>query len=297
MEVRTIKSGYWIAGLVLLAAALILTAHFSTNTREFSQFNDNWNGTSQFFSLLDRHHTVMVQESSQLAPYRNSALLLIIAPRRAPTSEEILAYQGFLDRGNTLILADDFGSGKEILRRIGSRITVEGGNLSSIDRHYADPYTLIVYQTRNASPVQNCHALIMNRPSALDGGEPLMMSSVMSWVDVNGNRRLDSDEMMGQFAVISQEEISRGRIVVIADPSIFINSMQDPDPAWDNPRLMQNLVDYPGTVLVDQMNSRTMDTDGMSSILHVLRTQFIFEVLFFGILMLVIAWVWRQKIL
>ena len=59
MGVRTIKAAFWVAGIVLLASALILTAHLTSNTLEFSQYNANLNGTSRFFSDLDRHHTVM----------------------------------------------------------------------------------------------------------------------------------------------------------------------------------------------------------------------------------------------
>ena len=101
-------------------AALILTAHLTSNNLEFSRYNTNWNGTSQFFSDLDRHHTEMILDRTQLAPYQNNALLLIIAPERSPTGAEITAYQAFLDRGNTIVLADDFGTGAEILRRIGA---------------------------------------------------------------------------------------------------------------------------------------------------------------------------------
>ena len=144
---KTIKAAFWVVGIVLLMAALILTAHLTSNNLEFSRYNTNWNGTSQFFSDLNRHHTVMILDRTQLAPYQNNALLLIIAPERSPTGAEITAYQAFLDRGNTIVLADDFGTGGEILRRIGSRITIPGGNLSSIDREYADPYTIVVYRT------------------------------------------------------------------------------------------------------------------------------------------------------
>jgi hypothetical protein len=278
-------------------AALILTAHLTSNNLEFSRYNTNWNGTSQFFSDLDRHHTDMILDRTQLAPYQNNALLLIIAPERSPTGAEITAYQAFLDRGNTIVLADDFGTGGEILRRIGSRISILDGNLSSIDREYADPYTIVVYPAGNASPVENCGALIMDRAAPLDGGDPLMMTSILSWVDTNGDRRLDANEEMGQFPVISAEEISRGRIVVISDPSIFINSMQDFGGTWGNQCLINNLVNYQGPVLIDQMNSRTQDTEGMSGIFHVIRTQFIGEVLFFGFLVLIAAWLWREKIL
>jgi hypothetical protein len=239
----------------------------------------------------------MIRERAQLSSYRNTALLLIIAPARHPTGDEITAYQSFLDRGNTIVLADDFGTGREILQKIGSRITILPGNLSSIDRQYADPYTIVVYRTENQTPVENSRALIMNRPAPLEGGEPLVMTSIMSWVDANGDRRITRNEMMGKFAVISAEEISKGRIVVISDPSIFINSMQDLDESYDNHRLINDITGHNGTVLVDQMNSRTADAEGMSGILHVLRTQFMIEVLFFGMLMLVVAWAWKKKIL
>ncbi|MDP3563098.1 MAG: DUF4350 domain-containing protein, partial [Methanoregula sp.] len=132
----TIRTAFWVAGIVLLGAALILTAHLTSNTMEFSEYNQNWNGTSEFFSQLDRHHTARILESSQLAPHRDNALLLILSPSRSPTGEEITAYQAFLDRGNTIVIADDFGTGSEILQRIGSRITIQKGNLSSIDRQY-----------------------------------------------------------------------------------------------------------------------------------------------------------------
>ncbi|WP_292423366.1 DUF4350 domain-containing protein [Methanoregula sp.] len=294
---KIIKAAYWIVGIVLLMAALILATHLTSNNLDFSQYNPDWNGTSRFFSDLDRHHTVMVQDSAQLASYRNNALLLIIAPERSPTGAEITAYQAFLDRGNTIVLADDFGTGREILQRIRSRITILDGNLSSIDREYADPYTIVVYPVENASPVENCGAIVMDRPAPLDGGEPLVMTSILSWVDTNGDRRININEVMGEFPVISAEEISRGRIVVISDPSIFINSMQDIGDRWGNRCLLNNLIHYNGTVLVDQMNSRTRDAEGMSGIFHVLRTQFIVEVLFFGFLVLVAAWAWREKIL
>ena len=115
---KIIKAAYWIVGIVLLMAALILATHLTSNNLDFSQYNPDWNGTSRFFSDLDRHHTVMIQDSAQLASYRNNALLLIIAPERSPTGAEITAYQAFLDRGNTIVLADDFGTGREILQRI-----------------------------------------------------------------------------------------------------------------------------------------------------------------------------------
>ena len=52
---KTIRATTWIAVAVLVAAAFILVMHLSTNTMEFSHYNSGWNGTSLFFSDLDRH--------------------------------------------------------------------------------------------------------------------------------------------------------------------------------------------------------------------------------------------------
>jgi len=291
------RAAFWVAGAVLLAAALVLTVHLSANTLEFSRYNTGWNGTSQFFSDLDRHHVSMITDFAQLASCPNNTVLLVIAPARKPPEKEISAYRAFVERGNTIVLADDFGSGNDMLRGIGSRIFILEGNLSSIDREYADPYSVVVYRTANETITGHSAALVLNRPAPLAGGEPLFMTSIMSWIDENGDRRINSDEVMGKFPVMSAETIGRGRVVVLSDPSIFINSMQDLDPQWDNRRFVQDILNANGTVLIDQMNSRTRDAEGISEILHLIRTTITTELLFLGVLVLAAAWAWRRKIL
>ena len=290
------KTSFWIAGLVLLASALLLTAHLTSNTFEFSQYNTGWNGTSVFFFGLDRHRVASVLDPADLAPYRNNTLLLLIAPERLPTGQETAAYRSFLERGNTILLADDFGTGNAILRGIGSRIIILPGNLSSIDRVYNDPYSVVAYPVANVSPVRSVSALVLNRPAPLEGGDSLLTSSIMSWIDNNGNKRIDRDEMMGRFAVMAQEKVGRGEIIVLSDPSIFINSMQDPGAKWDNRQLIRDLVDRADPVLIDQMNSRTTGTEGMSIILHVLKTTLSTEIVFIVVLLLIAAVAWRKKL-
>ena len=268
------RAAFWIAGIVLLSATLLLAAHLSGNALEFSRYNTGWNGTSVFFSGLDRHRVTDILDPAELA-----------------------AYRAFLERGNMIVIADDFGTGNAILKSIGSRIVILPGNLSSIDREYADPYSIVVYRTTNTSPVQSVSALVLNRPAPLEGGEPLIMSSIMSWVDRNGDKRINSDEVMGKFPVMAKERIGSGELVVLSDPSIFVNTMQDLDARWDNQRLIQDLVDRTSPVLIDQMNSRTSDTEGMSTMLHVLRTTLSIEIVFVVLLMLFAAVAWRRKLL
>ena len=292
----SIRAATWIAGLVILAAAFILVVHLSANNMEFSRYNAGWNGTSQFFFDLDRHRISDISEPSQLAGYPRNTTLLIIAPNRNPTPGEIAAYSAFLKDGGTIFLADDFGSGNAILNGIGSHITILPGNLSSLDRRYADPYMVVAYRSVEDGQVLLPADIALDRPAALDGGTPLMLSSVMSWSDANGDKRLNMGESMGMFPVMASEDFGNGRLIVLSDPSIFINSMYTQPENANNRLFIDGLVNGEGKILIDQMNSRTSDANGFSGVLHLLRNTIIIEVLIIGILMLGTAWAWKRKI-
>jgi len=295
LVVTKIRAAFWIAGVVLLLAVLVVVGHLSTNSLEFSRYNSGWNGTSQFFSDLDRHRLVEIADPARLDAYPENSTLFIIAPERPPTETERAAFKAFIERGNTIVLADDFGTGNAILRGIGSRISIRQGNVSSIDREYADSYSAVAYPYANVSLTHDIRKILLNRAAPLEGGTTLVRTSIMSWIDANGDRRINNDERLGAFTVIAAEEIGSGRLIVISDPSIFINSMYAPDPRWDNRVFISKLVDGNGAILVDQANSRTREAQGFNEILHVIRTTLVLEVVLLSALMLAIAWAWRTK--
>lgn len=292
---KTIRAATWIAGAVLLAAAFILVMHLSANNLEFSRYNAGWNGTSSFFSDLDRHRCMEISDPKKLAGHPHTTILLIIAPHRHPTAEELAAYGGFLKEGNTIFLADDFGTGNEILAGIGSRVSILPGNLSSLDRRYSDPYSVIAYRTAEESPVSLPVDLVLNRAAPLEGGSPLMLTSVMSWTDANGDRRLNAGEDMGTFPVMVTDSLGSGQLIVLSDPSIFINSMYSQTENGNNRYLIQKIVARDGPVLIDQMNSRTADASGLGEILHVIRNTVNMEIFILCLLMLGTAWAWKKK--
>jgi hypothetical protein len=124
-----------------------------------------------------------------------------------------------------------------------------------------------------------------------------MATSIMSWIDDNGDKKINTNELLGKFTVMAAEKIGRGRLVVLSDPSVFVNTMQDLDDTWDNKRFISSLIgngEYP--VVIDQMNSRTSDTEGVSTMLHVIRTTLSIEIVVVVLLMLFAAVAWRRKV-
>ena len=290
------KPVLWFVGLLVAASLVLASVHLAANTLDSSRYNLGWNGTSRFFSDLDRNRVTDVTSLAALGSRRNS-LLLIIAPAREYSDKEIPAYRRYLEDGNTIVLADDSGLGNGLLMGLGSRIVIQRGPLLSFDREYNDPAMIVVTPVKNASVPGDPSRMVLNEPGSVEGGEPLLTSSFMSWTDANGNGRIDSSEPLGRHAVLAREDLGKGELLVLADPSIFINSMYGPEGPGDNRKFISYLVTNSSTVLIDQVNSRTAGDAGTSLAVHALRKDPVatFAILAAGVLVIAAVWMRRGR--
>jgi len=185
-----------------------------------------WNGTSEFFGSLTNAGATEIRDSSDLAG-RTGSLLLIIAPEKPFNEWESEEIRDFLMRGNVVFLADETGLSNTLLEGLDSRIRVIPANLTSIERHYDDSSSVIVYPSSPDPFNSGIENLVLNSPSHAKGGTPLFVTSLLTWTDENGNGRLDETEELGRYPVLSREFIGDGTLYVLSDPSVFINGMQE----------------------------------------------------------------------
>ncbi|WP_440949186.1 DUF4350 domain-containing protein [Methanosphaerula subterraneus] len=256
----------WVIGAVLLIAVIALFLHLSSTDVEFSRYNPQWNGTSTVLETLEDRGAVMVDDPSTLAG-RTGATLLVIAPGRGPTAGERAAYRDFVASGNTLLLADDFGEGNALLDAVGATIRLDQRNLSSLDREYEVPAAPLGFPVVGAPLGATWTSVVFNHPVAVTGGTPFLETSLLSWIDENGNERADATEPLGRFSLAATESVGGGRVVVIGDASLFINAMQHLRDG-ENEQVIRDLTG--GTLLIDQHLSRTAAASGpISTILWV----------------------------
>lgn len=277
-----------IAGVITLITLLIIGIHLSTGNEEFSRYNPGWNGTSGFFSLLEPHHSMDILRLSDLDG-RGNATLLIIAPSAPYPVLDLGGIRKFVESGNTLFIADESGVSNSILQGIGSSITIQPGVLGSIDRAYNDPYVIVTIPDSDHPLVRNLTSLVLNHGSALTGGQPLIQSGMMSWIDSNKDRRVSEDESFGRRVVMARESIGAGEVIVLSDSGIFINSMLDIGDLWGNREFISRLVSYRPTLCVDQMISMTMVPAGPGSLVYLLRNTHDLKLLFVMIILLIIG--------
>ena len=212
----------WAVLLILLLAAGAAYAHATTTTEEFSRYNVGWNGTSM----------LAAEEVRDLAHLDPAATLLVLAPDRPFTAEDVGYLRLFLDSGGRVLVADEGGNANRLLADLGSTMRVRPGNLSSLDRDHADPGLFTVRVTGNSTLFAGIETVLANRPAAVEGGDPLIETSILTWDDADGD-------------VICAHE---GNLTVLGDPSLFINAM-----LAENPEFIQNL----RPVKIDGVHSRT----------------------------------------
>jgi hypothetical protein len=245
--------------LAVLALVVVLLALPFGGPREaqLSAYGDSWDDVSDFRADLegrtDRPFEVRTLSSSACAlssiEDATGHLYLVIGVERDYTTAEWRAVRGFIDRGGAVVVADDYGSGNSLLRGgsellgmpfplagAGPPLVFSGERLADV-RVERNP--LLV---RVSVPVPGGRELqlLLNDPSCLienedywgdpnaprqppaaEGFQVLARSTDRSWMDEDRDGERDPGENSRSFPVVAVED----DIVLISDPSIFINDM------------------------------------------------------------------------
>ena len=224
----------WAVLLILLLAGGVVYAHTITTSEEYSRYNVGWNGTS----------ALPAEEIHDLRDPGTGVTLLVLAPYKEFTADEVDSLRAFLDRGGRVLIADEEGNANRLLADLGSTIRVRPGNLSSLDRDHAAPGLFSVRVVENDTLFAGIETVRVNRPAAVEGGEPLLETSPLTWDDADGDGRPGGAETFGTAVVCAKE----GNLTVLGDPSLFINAM-----LAENPEFIENLQ----PVQIDAVHSRT----------------------------------------
>lgn len=253
------KKAAVITAIVLLIAAAALLIQFSGTDTEYSRFNTNWNGTSDFFASADAPD---IYDYKDLEGKTNTTLL-VIAPTKEFGGNALLTY---VKSGNTLIIADQSGNANRfLLTTAGTGIRVVDAPLRSSDWEYKDAGLIRGYVTEGSSLFgTDAEKLFVNYPGYVTGGKTILETSQLSWIDTNGNNVADKDEPLKVYSLAASYTIGSGKIIVISDPSIFVNSMQNIQ-YKENTAVLNALKEQ--NLLIDQTASDTAKGGGIFGLL------------------------------
>lgn len=228
---------------------LVMLAWFLPSNDDFRTENPFWNGTRD----MSLNYTTSPLESLSTLPHVPQEATLILIPYLDFTIGELEELNSFITRGGTLILADDYGYGNQILEYLGLKARFSNQILlDPLDNYKNNWFPRIAYFKPNPL-TNNLESLVFNHATSLTNiatGEIMAMSSLFSFLDLNSNQIHDEDEPIGRLPVFSRHNLGDGQVMLISDPSIFINSMEA---QGSNHNVIQNIAAFTNSnLLIDQ---------------------------------------------
>jgi hypothetical protein len=289
----------WDVPRVLLAALVVATllglvVAASTSSAAFGLYNPNFEGTSELRSVADEAdtETTVIQNTSGYRTADPGTVALVLAPDRGYTERELASMRGYLNRGGTLVVAEDVGTtGNDLLDGLGASARVNGTLLRDERHNYQSPALPVARNvTDNQTLTRGVGSLTLNYGSTVEPGDGnvtvLVRSSEFAYLDRNGNAELDENERLDSRPVATVEPVGQGRVVVVSDPSVFINAMLERS---GNRRFARNLAGEGDRLLLDF--SHTADLPPLALALVTVRNVPLLQTLVGGLAVgLVGAW-------
>jgi len=223
---------------VLLIIVLALVVWFLPPNEDFRVDNPFWNGAKSITANLSASPLESFSDIHML-PQRAT---LILIPYIEFSPAELDKLQSFISRGGILVLADDYGFGNQALEHLGLKARFSGAPLIDPLYYHRQKWLPQILHFIPDSITSDIESLVLNHATRLTGvgeSDALALSSTVSFLDIDGHQMYNEGEPTGPLPVISRHNLDNGKVILISDPSIFINSMQSID---DNRILMQNLV-------------------------------------------------------
>jgi hypothetical protein len=239
----------------ILIVILITVIWFFPTNDDFSVENPFWNGMED---MMASGELVSLSSFAQL-PQDSRGATLILIPYKELADAELDRLHRFVLRGGRLIIADDYGYGNAILERIELDARFSGQVLLDPLVYYSNKYLPVIYHFEPNPLTAGTDSLVMNHATGLINVGTiniLAMSSSFSFLDSNDNGTWDDDEPNGPVPVLSQHKLGDGEVILVADPSLFINAME---PIEGNSHLLQNVISNSNAVYIDQSHLPASD--------------------------------------
>lgn len=241
---------------VALVILLIIAIWFFPSNEDFRVENPFWNGTWD----INASYPALPLESLSDLPLSPQGATLILIPYLSCTTTELEQINSFVNRGGTLILADDYGYGNQILEHLGLKARFSGQILLDPLVNYKNKRLPRIFHLESSPLTSGTESLVFNRATCLvsvETANTLALSSSFSFLDLNSNQIWDDGEPTGPLPVICRHNLGSGQVILVSDPSLFINSMESIE---GNDKFVQNIAATATTSLfIDQSHLPTSD--------------------------------------
>ena len=253
-----------------IAAILVIAIWLYPSSNDFSAENPLWNGAAEF---TDSFVTSSLRSYADLSENPDDTILVVI-PYAEFTDADLELLNSYISDGGTLVLADDYGYGNTVLEYLQINASFNGEALLDPVFNYKSSFFPRITDFSSSTLTDNLDSIILNHATSMtvgDGVETIARSSATSFIDINDNGLYDQGELTGPLTVAAQANFGDGLVIMLSDPSIIINCMQDMD---DNLTFITNIMQIKGAdsdIMLDESHLPSANLDEAKSILTSMR--------------------------
>jgi hypothetical protein len=229
-----VKLSYALIVAIVVAALIISVPLLNTTKEDFSTYNTAWNGASDAKALAsnDGYATRSVFALSEIGTSGDGVLFMLNPVSSAGFStSDASTLQSFVRNGGVLVLANDFGNGNAVLSGLGvlGEARFNGSLLEDNVSKGVDAAHPLITDINASGLTASVHMLYFNYGTVLDTSGAnvtvLAQSAPTSYLltPTGGNATVNATT--GAHPVLATLDYGNGRIVLLSDPSVFINNM------------------------------------------------------------------------
>ena len=213
--------------------AVVLLVAAGTSQAAFGLYNTAWDGSSALQSEAESvgaESEILRKTGAYTRAEPNGTVAVVLSPDEAYDRTDLADVRRFVERGGTLVVAEDFGAhSNALLAGIGADARFDGRLLRDERYNYRSPAMPVTRNLSNHSLVANVSSLTLNHatPVRPNGATVLANTSAYAYLDTNRDGEVDDNETVAAYPIATSESVGDGRVIVVGDPSIFINAMLD----------------------------------------------------------------------
>ena len=262
-------------------------------TDDYNPENPKWNGLKTLKQQTNATEITDIEQLKQIINPKQTTIL-ILGPDKPFTAEEAQTIKEILEKGATILIADDFGQANTLLEQLEIPCKFTQKMLIDPIFYYKDPKLPIIFHIKNTTWTTNTKELILNYATTLNITSPkieiLANSSETSYLDINMNEQQDPEDPIGPQPILAQTTIGEGNLILLSDPSIFINVMIN---KANNTQLLKNITKQRKTYLDTSHYKLTLHTQLRTTIKITLNYIYTPEIKYTIITLTTIAAIYR----
>ncbi|MCD6358558.1 MAG: hypothetical protein J7L90_01185 [Dehalococcoidia bacterium] len=233
------KTSKVLIAVLLLVALISAGCIYSTSSvQDFMPGNNIWNGMRDFGNEVNATNI----DSLDTLPELSQGATLVEIPYTHCEEGELSRIKEFVVQGGNLLLLDDFGYGNDVLEYLGVNARFSGARLLDPLFCYKNPMQPRITDFSPEVRQAGVSVVTLNYATGLTGVdelEVLAWSSSCSFLDYDGNGEWSYGEEKCPSPVAARVKLGKGKVTIVSDPSIMINSMRG---KGDNTAFIEYLV-------------------------------------------------------